>query len=173
MSHYFLHNVEWKSFRLDVSPRRSREMEKWKDGKYKDTRGTRAYTNAMEVWPDRSSQGIKKKSRFCPRAQREGRKKEKRIILFFPLPPLFLFFLSRSFPVLPSLDQNLFTDRGGNSPRTSGHLRKYPYFSTPRCVFFFVRARDKSQTCYSFPRNVNWGRNLNYNFSLIYSLFTI
>lgn len=105
------HNVSWKSFRtgLDVSPSvrgspSSRPPVKWKngkDGKYNDTRDARARARAriQMRWkfpPDRSSQRIRKKSRFCPRARGTSEEKEgEEDHPFLPFPSLFLFlFLS-------------------------------------------------------------------------------
>lgn len=46
--------------------------------------------------PDRSSQRIRKKSRFCPRARGTSEGRKRRGSSFFSLPLLFLFFLSSS-----------------------------------------------------------------------------
>lgn len=167
------HNVSWKSFRtgLDVSPSvrgspSSRPPVKWKngkDGKYNDTRDARARA-LVHVYKcggsfhrtGRPRGSGRKAASVLELGEQARRKKEKRIILFFPFPPCFCFCSSpsssraeESFFLLllsESLDQNLFTHRGGNSPRTSAHLWKYPYFSTPKCTFtffLFLRSRAK------------------------------
>lgn len=135
---------------------------KWKNGKmckYKDTRV--AHARIQMRWKFGRT-GRPRGSRRKAASVLELSEKEERKgggSSFFSLPPLFLFFLSRSFPILPLRSIKIYsrTQRRKFSADLSGHLRKYPYFSTPRCAFSFVRARDKSQTCYSFPRNVNWG----------------